>query len=147
MTSDPLALRAALLSPETEGPWHWVERSTGRTLTDPERLLVELICRARRTGPWNLTPWTSLQPWGAGARVSVRDGWATYDTEALTRLVCGAHDLAARVVLVSSGPNRIGVVMHLRTPGELSIMRGHNTLEKAFEAWRSVDWITGRARG
>lgn len=61
---------------------------------------------------------------------------ATFDSDALTRLVFLAHDRCVRVGIQQSGPRHVKIVIWKRTGRTGSIMERHPTLEQALEAWR-----------
>lgn len=125
--------RAAFRSQRPEGHARWVESSLGRAIEASEAMLVELLCKAFRVGPWNLTPWTTLATAGPhGAKRTLRDrrDLSTFDTDALTRLVILAHDLAIRVEIRPAMHN-VRVLAHQRTR-EGSLMHRHPTIEEAI---------------
>ena len=61
---------------------------------------------------------------------------STFDFDYLTRLVVLAHDACVRVEIVSSGPGRIGMVLHKRAGRTGSSYDRHPTMEEAIERVR-----------
>lgn len=127
------------MSDVEEGPHTWVSVRLGRELTQPEVALVGLVCAAFQVGPWNLQPWTSLRDFGAGTGASwstARD-LATYDGDALTRLVILAHDRCMRVSVEPSGPRRIQIRAWPRDPAGTGRGTRHPTIERAIAVVRA----------
>ena len=114
----------------------WVARHLGRDLTEAERTLVSLVCDAMMTGPWNLQ-WKSLDGDDRYASVSVRDNQlATYDFDALTRLVILAHDRCYRLALSQSAPRRIRIEIWRRRGRNGDFTQRHATIEEAIASVR-----------
>ena len=61
---------------------------------------------------------------------------STFDFDYLTRLVVLAHDACVRVEVVSSGPGRIGLVLHKRAGRTGSSYDRHPTIEEAIDRVR-----------
>ena len=117
----------------------WCAGQWGRDPTPAEALLIAVVCDALRTGPHNIRALKCgrIQPRGRGASIGYIGDLATWDHDALTRLVFAAHDRCARVEVTSAGPYlRITVHARTREPGDLPIMLGQPTLEQAVADWR-----------
>lgn len=119
----------------------WVERRLERPLTDPERELVTVVCTALRQGPWNVhQSWGIMRSGPSYASISVRHDLATYDVDALTRLVFAAHDRCCRVSVGPSGPGRLNIAVNPRAGREGDeYWHRHPTIETALADWRA-DW-------
>ena len=115
----------------------WVERNLGRALAPMEGELVELLCRAYRTGPWNLQPWRSLDTAGRGACRVLDHELATFDSDALTRLVIGAHDACRRVSIHPHTFRHLRILYHPRER-DGDMMRRHPTMDEAVASFRGV---------
>lgn len=123
--------------PEDDRP-SWVSRQLGRPLNAAEACLVGVLCSAVRRGPYDLQ-WTSLRSTHADhAQVSIWRDLTTWDADALTRLVFGAHDACARVGVEPCNPRYMRIVLHLRNEADpkVGIARHHPTIERAVELWR-----------
>ncbi len=105
--SDFGATVAALLSELVDGLHHWERRSLKRP--DWERSFYVEI--------------TASLP------------LATYDNDALTRLVFLAHDYCVRVSVQTSSPRHVRLLFHPRQRAG-SIFDRHPTLEDAVATWR-----------
>lgn len=71
--------------------------------------------------------------YGRGIKCSVYSGvLATFDSDRLTRLVVMAHDRCIRVEICTSGPGRVGIVLHKRHTREGCTSRRHPTMEQAL---------------
>lgn len=115
----------------------WVARDLKRSLSDVEAALVDILCDAAGVGPWNLTPWTSLRQEGQSAVGRIPDDrMATFDFDALTRLVFAAHDRCARVSIEGSNFGRVRLVVYLRDGRDGRMHERHPTLEQAVAGWR-----------
>ena len=68
--------------------------------------------------------------------VNVYGEMATWDYDALTRLVFLAHDSCIRASIQSSGPRRIKVVIFKREGRDKRMCIGHPTIETALSKWR-----------
>jgi hypothetical protein len=114
----------------------WVADCLGRDLTAPERELVTIVCAALRTGPWNVhRDWSIMCTTPYGASITTTRDLASYDGDALTRLVFAAHDRCCRVQAEPSAPNRLCVQVEPRTRGG-DIAHRHPTLDAALAGWR-----------
>lgn len=117
----------------------WVERHTGRTLTDFQRRAVILLCQAMRCGPYDFARTFETADWefGRGVRFSVRrPQLSTYDTDGLTALVLGAHEQAIRVEIEPRSFTHLAIVMHPRQPVHDSQWGRHPTIGQAIETYR-----------
>lgn len=119
----------------------WVERHTGRTLTDFQRRAVVLLCRAMRCGPYDFARTFEKADWnfGNGVRFTVyTHGLATFDTDGLTALVIGAHDEAIRVEIEPCNFRHLRIIMHPRQrEHEHERQWGrHPTIEQAIALYR-----------
>lgn len=79
----------------------------------------------------------NVKPWGHGWCVITHGGLATWDDNALTRLVFAAHDACYRAEVSTAGM-RLRIAIHPREAGTSSIMFGHPTLDEAVARWRSA---------
>lgn len=106
-----------------------------RNMTDAQRECVGLLCRVFR-GRHHVP--ARIYTCGRGIKCNVRAGLSTVDFDYLTRLVVLAHDMCIRVEIVSSGPGRVGVVLHKRQRyGD--IYERHPTIEDAIEKVREAE--------
>jgi len=123
-------LRTALLDHYAECIQR-VEHHRGASCSPEEALLVALCCRAFRTAPYNLDEFQRLQGWPGAARWSTTRDLATYDGDALLRLVIGAHLLGLRLSVMPAGARHTEIRLHSwsvgKTPG----------LDVATAAWLS----------
>lgn len=120
----------------TESHIAWVADQLDRELTAPERELVTIVCAGLRIGPWNVhADWSIMRSTPYGASITVTRDLATFDGDALTRLVFAAHDRCCRVEVAPSAPNRLRISAHPRSR-EGGLPRCHPTLEDALAAWR-----------
>ena len=75
---------------------------------------------------------------GRGIKTSEWSGkLSTFDFDLLTRLVVLAHDACVRVEIASSGPGRVGIVLHKRHSRDGSVFDRHPTIEDATAAVRA----------
>lgn len=115
----------------------WVARNIKRSLRPIEQELVTILCAGLRTGPHNIhRSWSILRPCGYGAQMSVYHNLATYDSNALTRLVFAAHDRCCRVSIVPCNPRRLTIQVHPRKRDGVGLSDRHPTIESALSAWR-----------
>ncbi len=117
----------------------WVEKSLlKRPLTPFQRDCVNLLCRARASGPYNFARTFERADWefGSGVRFVVEPhNFSTYDGRGLTALVIGAHDLRIRVEIAPVNFRYIAVMMHPRqATGKL--WERHPTIEQAIAEHR-----------
>ena len=68
--------------------------------------------------------------------VNVSGDMASYDYDALTRLVFLAHDRCVRASVQNGGPRRIKVVIFKREGRDGRMCVGHPTIETALSRWR-----------
>jgi hypothetical protein len=79
----------------------------------------------------------TFKPHGTGVKVSDYGGrWATFDFDALTRIVLLAHDRMIRVALEPTGPRMVGFVLFKRHTREGSMYERHPTIEQAIALHR-----------
>ena len=117
----------------------WCAGQWGREPTPAEALLIDVVCAGFATGPHNIRALRrgQIRQFGRGAAICHSGDLASWDRDALTRLVFAAHDRCARVEVAPAG-FYLRIVVHARTrePGDRPIMRGHPTLEQAVAKWR-----------
>jgi len=113
------------------------KRITVESMTDAQRECYDLLCRVFR-GKHHAPQ--RIYACGSGIRCSVyaEARLATFDGDLLTRLVVMAHDSCIRVVLASSGPRMVGIILHKRESREGSISDRHPTI------WEAIDTINKR---
>ena len=102
------------------------------TMADGHARCLDLLCAVFK-GRHHVPP---VYQFGAGIKCSVYGGADTFDADLLTRLVVLCHDRAIRGEIVSSGPNRIGILLHPRQR-EGGIAERHPTIEDAIAGIRS----------
>ncbi len=120
-----------------EGACQWVSQTLKRDLTDSEKELVTILCASLGTGPWNIhRSWSVLRPCGYGAKMSVYHNLATYDSDALTRLVFAAHDRCCRVSIVPCNPARLTIQVHPRKRDGDGLSDRHPTIADAEAKYR-----------
>jgi len=84
----------------------------------------------------------TVKPSGGGLLVNATSlNLATFDFDALTRLVFMAHDRCVRVEVKGSNPGYTKIFLHKRVR-EGDMMRRHPTLEAAVEKWREKHPVT-----
>lgn len=129
METSPLPSAAPKLQPCAD----WVERHLGLALTPFQRTAVELLCAAKRRGPYDFAGTFEKAEWACGKGVSfvVRGHFATVDADGLTRLVVLAHDEMIRVSLAGCGPLALRIGMWPRQSREGGLGEKHPTLETA----------------
>jgi hypothetical protein len=110
-----------------------VERHLKRALTPFQRAAVELLCAAKRSGPYDFPGTFECADWACGAGVSfvVRGHLSTVDADGLTRLVILAHDQMIRVSVAGCGPLSMRIGMWPRASREGGLGEKHPTLEAA----------------
>lgn len=109
-----------------------MSNTTAFTFTADQERCIDVIARAFGGRHHINEP----KPYGRGVSVIMYDGFATYDSDALTRLVVLAHDHRVRIEIMQGGPRRLKVVAHARqTDG--SFWQRHPTMEQAIECVRS----------
>ncbi len=62
---------------------------------------------------------------------------STWDSDILTKLVIGAHDLGVRVQLSNGGPRALKIFLHPREGRDGRLWQRHPTIEQAIAAWRT----------
>ena len=111
-------LRTALLD-HYAGAIQRVEHHRGSSCSPEEAMLVALCCRAWRTAPYNLDEFRRLQGWPGAARWSTTRDLATYDGDALLRLVLGAQLLGVRLSVMPAGVRHTEIRVHTRDDGKI----------------------------
>lgn len=81
-------------------------------------------------------PAGGIKPFGQGWSVNHYAEIATFDFNALTRLVFLAHDKCIRVSIMQGGPGAIKIVLHKRSSRSGSMFGRHPTIEYALSIWR-----------
>ena len=109
----------------------WVERDQARKLSEVERTLVELVCDAFRCGPYDLR-WTTLRTIGHSAQVACTRDLSTWDGDALTRLVVGAHQRCCRVSVVPCNMNATRIMLWQRSCRSGRMADRHPTMGQAL---------------
>lgn len=128
------------------GAADWVQgqfsEANRRPLTPFQRQAVNILVKAMKTGPWNLTVnWQRVQ-WnhgdgGGGVRfVLAERRLATFDFDHLTRLVLAAHDACVRVAIEPCTFRHLAITMHPRDGRDGSYYASHPTIETAIEHFR-----------
>ncbi len=77
-----------------------------------------------------------LKEWGPGWAVTTHGELATYDFDALTRLVFLAHDRCVRVSIRPASPMHLRIIVHQRQR-EGPFCSRHPTLEQSIERLRA----------
>lgn len=111
----------------------WVARHLKRELTPFQRAAIELLCAAKRCGPYDFPGTFERADWEHGKGVSfvVRGHLATVDADGLTRLVVLAHDRMIRVSVSGCGPSSMRIGMWPRQSREGPLAYKHPALEVA----------------
>ena len=111
-----------------------LERLTKATMTEAQRACFDLLCdvfHGEHHAP------ERIYAFGRGIKCNAESHrLSTFDFDYLTRLVVLAHDACVRVEVVSSGPGRIGLVLHKRAGRTGSSYDRHPTMEEAIERVR-----------
>ncbi len=81
-------------------------------------------------------PAGGIKPFGQGWSVNHHAEIATFDFNALTRLVFLAHDKCVRVSIKQGGPGAVKIVIHKRAGRNGSMCERHPTIEIALADWR-----------
>lgn len=124
----------------------WVQASIGRKLSPIEAELVDLVCMAFRTGPYNVMDtcgWLRVteRPTPGHAWVYTNRDLSTCDTDALTRLVVGAAERCLRLTVSPHGAWRLKLEVWQRTregDGKHPIMTSAPSIESVIASVR--DW-------
>lgn len=78
-----------------------------------------------------------VKPFGRGWKINAYAGQlATYDYDALTRLVFLAHDRCIRVEIIQGAPGRVGVAIWKRHGRNGDMTDRHPTIKCALVNWR-----------
>ncbi|NDY89775.1 hypothetical protein [Ideonella livida] len=111
-----------------------LQRLTRSTMTEAQRACHDLLCdvfHGEHHAP------ERIYAFGRGIKCHAESHrLSTFDFDYLTRLVVLAHDACVRVEVVSSGPGRIGLVLHKRAGRTGSSYDRHPTMEEAIERVR-----------
>lgn len=109
---------------------------TKATMTADQRACFDLLCKVFH-GEHHAPE--RIYAFGRGIKCHAESHrLSTFDFDYLTRLVVLAHDACVRVEVVSSGPGRIGLVLHKRAGRTGSSYERHPTMEEAIERVRPV---------
>ncbi|MGO8269252.1 hypothetical protein ACC862_24120 [Rhizobium ruizarguesonis] len=112
--------------------------------TEFTRRAIGLLCRAYGMGPWNIPVTWERVNWRYGNGVSFilncwGHGFASYDTNRLTRLVIGAHDEMIRVEISPRSFRYLEIAMWPRKGREGPMYSRHPTIEDAVAGFRGED--------
>lgn len=111
-----------------------LQRLTKADMTEAQRACFDLLCdvfHGEHHAP------ERIYAFGRGIKCNAEiHRLSTFDFDYLTRLVVLAHDACVRVEIVSSGPGRIGLVLHKRAGRTGSSYDRHPTMEEAIERVR-----------
>lgn len=111
-----------------------LQRLTKADVTEAQRACFDLLCdvfHGEHHAP------ERIYAFGRGIKCNAESHrLSTFDFDYLTRLVVLAHDACVRVEIVSSGPGRIGLVLHKRAGRTGSSYDRHPTMEEAIERVR-----------
>lgn len=111
-----------------------LQRLTKADMTEAQRACFDLLCdvfHGEHHAP------ERVYAFGRGIKCNAESHrLSTFDFDYLTRLVVLAHDACVRVEIVSSGPGRIGLVLHKRAGRTGSSYDRHPTMEEAIERVR-----------
>lgn len=111
-----------------------LQRLTKANMTEAQRACFDLLCyvfHGEHHAP------ERIYAFGRGIKCNAESHrLSTFDFDYLTRLVVLAHDACVRVEIVSSGPGRIGLVMHKRAGRTGNSFDRHPTMEEAIERVR-----------
>lgn len=111
-----------------------LQRLTKADMTEAQRACFDLLCEVFH-GEHHAPD--RIYAFGRGIKCSAESHrLSTFDFDYLTRLVVLAHDACVRVEVVSSGPGRIGLVLHKRAGRTGSSYDRHPTIEEAIERVR-----------
>lgn len=126
----------------------WVARHLALNLTEFQRGAVELICAAKRCGPYDFAATFRRAEWNYGDGVSfvIQGDLATFDSNGLTRLVIGAHERCYRVSVEGCGPKRMRVSIWPRQAREGATWKRHPTIEEAIEHYRGTSSAAAEPR-
>lgn len=111
-----------------------LQRLTKADMTEAQRACFDLLCEVFH-GEHHAPE--RIYAFGRGIKCNAESHrLSTFDFDYLTRLVVLAHDACVRVEIVSSGPGRIGLVLHKRAGRTGSSYDRHPTIEEAIERVR-----------
>lgn len=111
-----------------------LQRLNKTEMTEAQRECFELLCAVFH-GEHHVPE--RIYAFGRGIKCNAESHrLSTFDFDYLTRLVVLAHDACVRVEVVSSGPGRIGLVLHKRAGRTGSSYDRHPTMEEAIERVR-----------
>lgn len=115
----------------------WVESAFELQLSEFQQKCVELICIAQGCDPCDLARTFETASWGRRDVEFNAGPLATHDSNGLTKLVIGAHELGIRVEIEPT-MLFLRVVMSDRAHRKTIIHRGgsHSTIEQAVENFR-----------
>lgn len=127
--------------------WHKNIRGH-EALSEFQRLAIDILCAAMRTGPHNIGCLSRFDPskrqgirlkWSNQISFPIRYGClATADGNCLTRLVILAHEFCVRVEINPCNAQHLRVYMGKRDENARdSWTEGHPTIEKAIESLRN----------
>lgn len=104
--------------------------NSGMTKEQATEFFAELFC-----GEHHIP--SEIKEFGVGWSVTTESHrFATFDFDALTRLVFLAHDRCVRAQIDQGGPRRIKITIWQRYQRDGSMMMRHPTLQDATETWR-----------
>lgn len=111
-----------------------LQRLTKADMSEAQRACFDLLCKVFH-GEHHAPE--RIYAFGRGIKCNAESHrLSTFDFDYLTRLVVLAHDACVRVEIVSSGPGRIGLVLHKRAGRTGSSYDRHPTIEEAIERVR-----------
>ena len=111
-----------------------LQRLAKADMTEAQRACFDLLCEVFH-GEHHAPE--RIYAFGRGIKCNAESHrLSTFDFDYLTRLVVLAHDACVRVEIVSSGPGRIGMVLHKRAGRTGSSYDRHPTMEEAIERVR-----------
>jgi hypothetical protein len=119
----------------------WLRQNYGIAMNADQERCLEVLCAlgplyclehhlvGKRTDRFEL-----LQPNGLAVRF--RGDLATFDADALTRLVVRAHAKCVRVAISPSSKWSVWVILHARKPDGVNFYDRHPTLADALERYQ-----------
>lgn len=129
-----------ITDPEHCSRWSGIPQGN---LTDFNRRAIGLLCRAYGMGPWNIPVTWERVKWGDNRLTAFTlncwgHGWATWDSDRLTRLVIGAHDELIRVEISPKSFRYIEIAMWPRERRDGQMSKRHPTIEQAIASYRGI---------
>lgn len=124
----------------------WVEAHIMRELTDFQVRAVILLCTAMRRGPYDFQRTFETAEWDMayGVRFYVyRPHLSTYDTDGLTALVLGAHEMAIRVEINPHTFTQLEISMHPRIREHEHQHGRHPSIEQVLERRKPKETANG----